>query len=137
MLLRACLWIWIIVAFSGGSHALAQDQNSPEELNRKYQDALAQLKSSQDRKNELATENEKLTARVADLEKKLEEARRESANVAEKTFQLRMQYASWEAFLKRYPLLLQRWKLFITSNPLAVPSGLPEMTDVTAPLGAE
>lgn len=137
MLLRVCFLMLTIIALSGGSRALAQDQNSPEELNRKYQEALAQLKSSQDRKNELATENEKLTARVAELEKKLEEARRESANIAEKTFQLRMQYASWDAFLRRHPLLFQQWKVFLTSNPLALPSSWPEMVDVTAPLGAE
>src|SRR5262252_25046 len=65
----------LVVAAPG--RALAQDQNNnPEDINRKYQDALAQLKSAQDRKNELAAENEKLHARIADLEKQLDEQKR-------------------------------------------------------------
>jgi hypothetical protein len=116
----------------------AQDQsNNPEELNRKYQDALAQLKSAQDRKNELAAENEKLKASVADLEKQLNEANRQAATFAEQTFRLRSHYAAWHAFLRRYPVLLEKWKLFIESDPLAVPSELPDMVDPQASLKPE
>jgi len=73
---RLFVWAVAVVATiatlaSSPTRSFAQDQpnNNPEELNRKYQDALAQLKSAQDRKNELAAENEKLNARIADLEK--------------------------------------------------------------------
>jgi len=118
--------------------AMAQDQtNNPEELNRKYQDALAQLKSAQDRKNELAAENEKLHARIADLEKQLDESKRTAATWSEQTFRLRSHYAAWHAFLRRYPVMLERWKLFIEADPLAVPSELPEMLDPQASLKAE
>jgi DNA repair ATPase RecN len=114
--------------------ALAQEQTSPEELNRRYNDTLNQLRAAQDRKNELATENEKLTARVTDLEKQLDEARRQAATFSEQTFRLRVHYAAWLSFVRRYPLLLEKWKLFVEGDPLAAPSSLPEMLDPTSPL---
>src|SRR5579862_911342 len=123
----------MIFAVSGLAHA--QDpSNNVDELNRKYQDALVQLKAAQDRKNELATENEKLTAHVADLQKQLDEANRQASTFAQQTFQLRANYAAWEAFMKRYPLLLGKWKVFIESDPLALPSEWPDMVDPLHPL---
>src|SRR4051812_18256967 len=133
---RFCVWAVVVTTVvtalaASPSQSLAQDQpnNNPEELNRKYQDALAQLKSAQDRKNELAAENEKLNARVGDLEKQLEEAKRTAATFAEQTFRLRSHYAAWHAFLRRYPVLLEKWKLFIEADPLAIPSTFPEILE--------
>src|ERR1700733_14561030 len=85
-LLLAAALIFTLTSFS-----LAQDQSGGnlEELNRKYQDALAQLKAAQNRKNELANENDKLTARLADMQKQLDESHRQSAAFAQQTFQLR------------------------------------------------
>lgn len=124
--LAVMLMFWSFMATS----AAAQDQSSnPEELNRKYQDALAQLKAAQDRKNELNTENERLHVRVAELEKQLEEMKRQHATFAEQTFRLRSHYAAWESFLHRYPQLLIRWKVFLERNPLAAPSELPDWVD--------
>jgi chromosome segregation ATPase len=120
-------------ALSAASSAMAQDQLNPEELNRKYQDALAQLRAAQDRRNELTVENEKLTARIAELEKQVTEAQRQAAALAEQSFLLRSHYAAWQAFLRRYPQLAARWKLFIESNPLAQPSDLPEWLDPHPP----
>ena len=132
-------WLWVVaVSMALAIPAAAQDPSSnPEELNRKYQDALAQLKAAQDRKNELATENERLTARVAELEKLLEDARRELATTAQQSFMLRSHYAAWQAFLKRYPVWLERWNIFLESNPLAEPAELPEMFDPKATLPAK
>jgi predicted nuclease with TOPRIM domain len=116
----------------------AQDQSSnPEELNRKYQEALTQLKAAQDRKNELATENEQLTARIRVLEKQLEDAKREAATVADRTYQLRAQYSAWEVFLQRYPRLLSEWKQFVLRSPLSRPTEMPELADPMSPLSAE
>jgi predicted RNase H-like nuclease (RuvC/YqgF family) len=127
-LLRGVVGV-VVAVLSLTEVATAQDATSnPEELNRKYQDALAQLKSAQDRKNELANENEKLNAKVADLEKQLEELRRQSATWSEQTWRLRAHYAAWEAFLKRSPQMLEKWKLFLESDPLAAPSELPGIT---------
>jgi septal ring factor EnvC (AmiA/AmiB activator) len=141
---RLFVWAVAVVATiatlaSSPTRSFAQDQpnNNPEELNRKYQDALAQLKSAQDRKNELAAENEKLNARIADLEKQIDESKRTAATFAEQTYRLRSHYAAWHAFLRRYPLLLEKWKLFIEADPLAVPSSFPDMLDAptTMPAG--
>ena len=117
----------LVFAFSGVS--LAADSPSPEQLKKMYDDALAQLKSAQDRKNELAKENENLKAKVEELTKDLamaqsqvQDLKRENANNAEKDFYLRAYHAAWETFLKHYPELMARWKVFMESdNPLTPP----------------
>ncbi len=121
-------WLWAAAVVLGAvSWSAAQDQASPDELNHKYQDALTQLKAAQDRKNELATENDRLNAKLAELEKQIAEANRQAAGFAERTFQLRSNYAAWQSFLKRYPHLLEKWNLFIESDPLAAPADLPDL----------
>jgi septal ring factor EnvC (AmiA/AmiB activator) len=132
LFMRVLLVAAIVFAMSGWS--LAQDQGNVEELNRKYQDALAQLKAAQDRKNELATENDKLNAHVADMQKQLDELHRQAATFAQQTFDLRSEHAAWQSFLKRYPRLAEEWKLFIESDPLAAPSTLPTLIDPRSPL---
>src|SRR4051812_5555990 len=93
--------------------ARAQDTNNPDELKKQLSDALNQLKAAQDRKNELSTENEKLKARVAELEQQLQSMKKDSAEQAAKTWALRSQAAALETFLQRYPQLAERWKLFL------------------------
>jgi predicted nuclease with TOPRIM domain len=122
----------MIVVTAGG--VAAQDQTNPEELNRKYQDALTQLKAAQDRKNELATENETLKAKVAELEKQIEQAKRESMTFAEQTYDLRVHYWAWQSFLKLHPTMLERWRLFLENSPLAFPHMPVEMLDPANPL---
>ena len=51
---------------------LADDQPKPEQLKQMYDEALASLKSAQERKNQLAAENEQLKAKVAELQKQLD-----------------------------------------------------------------
>jgi hypothetical protein len=120
-----------MLAMSGWAAAQNATDN-PEELNRKYQDALAQLKAAQDRKNELATENEKLTARIAELEKQNEEMRRAAATFAEQTWKLRMHHAAWETFLRaRQPLLLEKWRVFLERDPLSAPVFYPDVPEPT------
>jgi predicted nuclease with TOPRIM domain len=130
--MRLLLTIALILTLT--SFSLAQDQGNLEELNRKYQDALAQLKAAQNRKNELATENDKLTARLTDMQKQLDDAHRQSAAMAEQTFQLRSEHAAWQAFVQRYPKLAEEWRLFIESDPLSLPSNLPPLIDPRAAL---
>ena len=126
------------IIFSTTGWAAAQDQGgNVDELNRKYQDALAQLKAAQDRKNELATENEKLNARLTEMQKQMDDSHRQAATFAMQSFQLRSEHAAWLAFLKRYPKLSQQWQLFIESDPLAQPTTLPSYVDPKAPLAAE
>lgn len=113
----------------------AQDQTTnPDELNRKYQDALAQLNLAQERKNQLATENEKLVARVAELEKQLDQAQSNAAALAKQSFSVRAQLAAWQKFIQRYPMLQERWRLFLETSPLAVPSDIGDVLDPMGPL---
>jgi len=125
------------IIFATTAASFAQEQGNVDELNRKYQDSLAQLKAAQDRKNELATENEKLNAKIAEMQKQLEESHRQAATFAQQTFYLRSEHAAWLSFLKRYPKLGEEWKLFLESDPLAQPSNLPPMIDPHAPLQVE
>jgi chromosome segregation ATPase len=123
--------VLIIVAllFSIATAGWAQDTNNPEELKKSLADALNQLKAAQDRKNELATENEKLKAKIADQQKEFEEARRIAAECLQKTWFLRSHYAAWESFLTRYPRLKAQWEVFLEADPLAQPTTLPSFMD--------
>ena len=104
--MRALAWAVMVVALTAGTTlALAQDTSNPEQLKKMYGDALAQLKAAQDRKNELATQNEQLTAKVADLQKQLDQARgemlelkRQDADNAEKSFSSAA-HAAWQTFV--------------------------------------
>src|SRR5689334_21216917 len=109
--------------------AAAQDQPSAEQLKKNYDDALAQLKTAQDRKNELAVENEKLGAKLAETQKQLDEARKQAAGYAEQTFYLRSHYAAWQNFVKRYPALRQRWIVFLEGGLLDVPYDVSDLVD--------
>ncbi|MCC7349247.1 MAG: hypothetical protein IT446_01640 [Phycisphaerales bacterium] len=110
----------------------AQNAPNPEQLKKMYDDALDQLKAAQDRKNELAAENEKLHAQLAELQKQatilsaqLESHQRDAATQASKTFFLRSYFASWQRFIDRYPDLKVRWEAFLNADVLAVPYSVP------------
>src|SRR5690349_21387598 len=99
--MRARTWAAATVLLAS-TLALAQDAPKPEQLKKMYDDALAQLKAAQDRKTELAQQNEKLTAQIAEMTKELDRLRNEAvdlkrrdAETAERTFFLRSQYAAW------------------------------------------
>lgn len=128
------MWVVAIVLGMTGMAGAQEQTTNPDDLNRKYADSLAQLKAAQDRRNELASENEKLAARITELEQKLKESERREAAFNERTWFLRSHYAAWQSFLRNQPVLLQRWKLFMESDPLAAPWTLPEFVDSTNPL---
>src|SRR5436853_7908705 len=114
--MRRRLLIVLALLISSGA-AVAQDTSNPEELKKSLADALNQLKAAQDRKNELATENEKLKARIAEQQKEVEESRRIAADCSEKTWFLRSHYSAWQNFLNRYPRLKAQWDLFLAADP--------------------
>ncbi len=118
----------------------AADTPSPDQLKKMYDDALVQLKSAQDRKNELAKENEDLKAKAEELGKDLataqaqmQDLKREVADNAEKDFYLRAYHTAWENFLRRNPELLAKWKLFIQSDIAAASQKMPEILDPSWP----
>jgi hypothetical protein len=125
-----------------GQPAAAQENPNPEQMKKMYDDALVQLKAAQERKNQLAAENEKLAAEVAGLKKqveqmqgRMEELKRADAEHAEKTFFLRSHYAAWQAFIRRYPDLMTRWKVYIQADFPATPRALPEGVEPEWPTG--
>ena len=139
--MRALAWVTAVALAAGTTLALAQDANNPEQLKKLYDDALAQLKAAQDRKNELATQNEQLTAKVAELQKQLDQARgemlelkRQDAENAEKSFYLRSHHAAWLSFIDRYPELKSRWKQFLEKDLLAANNELPKLVDPEWPV---
>jgi hypothetical protein len=126
------VWLGAIIltlAFPG-SALLAQDSPNPDELKKMYDDSLMQLKAAQERKNELGQENEKLRAKVAELERQL-------GQNADKTFFYRAHYAAWQRFIARYPKLMIEWQLFINGDLLDTHSASPELFDPNWPLSAE
>jgi predicted nuclease with TOPRIM domain len=138
--MRALAWAVIAIALTAG-FCYAQDAANPEQLKKLYDDALAQLKAAQDRKNELATQNEQLTAKVTELQKQLDAARgemlelkRQDAENAEKSFYLRSHHAAWQTFVERYPELKIRWKQFLERDLLAAGNELPGLMDPEWPL---
>jgi septal ring factor EnvC (AmiA/AmiB activator) len=121
----------VVALLLSTSFSFAQDTNNPEELKKSLADALNQLKAAQDRKNELAMENEKLKAKIADQQKEVDESRRIAAECSQKTWLLRSQFAAWETFLKRYPKLKAQWDVFLEADPLNGPTTLPAFSEPT------
>ena len=122
-------WVWIValvVALAG--HQTRAEDIKPEQLKKNYDEAVAQLQSAQDRINKLATDNEKLQAKVAELQKQVETAKVNEAMFDAKTYQWRATFAAWETFLKRYPNLMGRWQAFLNNDAMNTYS-LPEWTE--------
>jgi septal ring factor EnvC (AmiA/AmiB activator) len=124
--------------------ALAEDEPKPDQLKQMYQDTLAQLKNAQERKTQLAAENEQLKAKVAELEKQLAatqaksaELEKQAAGFAEKTFFLRSHYAAWQEFLRRYPRFQIRWKVFLENDVLSPHGDMPALVDPEWPWSAQ
>ena len=142
---KLILSTWAILAgLTSASAARAEDPPKPDQLKQMYDDALGQLKAAQERKNQLAAENEQLKAKVADLQKQLDAAQlqastlqHEADSYAEKTYNLRSHYAAWQEFLRRYPQLKNRWKVFMENDQLSPPMDLPAVIDPEWPLSAQ
>lgn len=126
---------WAVVALAAlagfaaaADRALAQENPSPEQMKKMYDDALQQLKAAQERKNQLAAENEKLGQQLEAARKelsaahgRLEELKRADAEHAEKTFFLRSHYMAWQQFARMYPETAGRWRTFLEGDYLSNP----------------
>ena len=115
--------------------SLAQEGLSNEQLKRMYDDAVVQLKSAQDRRNELARENEKLKARMAQLEHDLEARQAALNSIADHTFQARSEWAAFKDFLATDPSIRVQWQLFLEHNLFPEPD-LGDIIDCDWPLSA-
>ena len=99
--------------------ALAQEELTSDQLRRMYDDAVAQLKTAQDRRNELARENEKLKTRIAGLEKELEQARASYAELQTNTLADQQLAVGIRDFMQDHPVIGFRWQLYKGRNLLA------------------
>lgn len=98
---------------------LGDDDVSADQLKRMYDDAVAQLRAAQDRRNELAKQNEKLSSQIRDLQKQAQDAKAEAQTMAEQTFKMRLEYRAFQDFVKRYPGVDVRWRMFMRSDLLS------------------
>ena len=80
MFWRFCM-VTTVAATLAVRPALAEDPPKPEQLKQMYDDTLAQLKNAQERKTQLAAENEQLKAKLADLQKQLDVAQAKNAEL--------------------------------------------------------
>lgn len=133
----------IIFLISAGA-GLAQDQPNPDQLRAMYDEALQQLKAAQDRKSELATENESLLVKIAELEKQMaqmqairDDLQKQVAQNSEKSYYYRAHYAAWREFTRQYPSVLTRWKIFLEHGLQFPPPEMPQWIDTDWPLSAE
>jgi uncharacterized protein YlxW (UPF0749 family) len=94
------------------SVAMVHADPNVEQLRKLYDEALAQLRDAQDRKNELAQENERLRERIAALE--LPERLMPSAEWHQRMNRL----AAMEWFLGMHPIVAEKFNEFARANLL-------------------
>jgi predicted nuclease with TOPRIM domain len=94
-----------------------QDGGSNSDWKRAYDDVVGQLKAAQDRRNELAAENERLQKRLAEAEKRLAplaarnvELEREAGEYAARTYDLRLLKARVDLLLQVHPEVRRKWQ---------------------------
>ena len=130
---------WICVLVAAGTIAwwvpgtFAQEGLSSDQLRRMYDDAVAQLKTAQDRRNELAREVEKLRGRITQLEdsqKELEKVKAATYALADETFQARSEHAAFHDFLTSNPSIRLQWRAYVGND-------LPGMLSSADPLGVD
>ena len=144
--MRVRTWAVVLVAGLAGATAAgparAQENPNPEQMRKMYDDALQQLKAAQERKNQLAAENEKLGKQVEAMQKDLaaahgrvEELKRADAEHAERTFFLRSHYLAWQQFARMHPETAGRWRAFVESDFLVNPRETGSLIDREWPTG--
>ena len=137
-------WYALLALVTLAPLALAEDAPRPEQIQGMYNDAMQQLKAAQERKTQLATENEQLKARVAELQKQLQAAdaradafRRDAVRYADDADNLRAHYTAWQEFLQIYPALRMRWEIFLEGELLPAPSEVPMWSEPSRPVSAQ
>jgi predicted nuclease with TOPRIM domain len=137
---------WCAVAVVGllVGTALAQEPPKYDVLKAMYDDAKAKLAAAQESKNDLANKNEGLNKQIAELQKQLDavtrerdELQRQAATYAEKTYNLRSYYAAWQEFVKRYPSLQVKWKVFLETELLKTGNEAPSLVEPSWPFRIE
>lgn len=137
-------WLILLLMAATPLHpapAHAEDGPNSEELHKMYASAMDQLKAAQERKNQLATENDVLKEKLAAMQKQLDvttdqltEAQRQLTDTEGRAYRVRAECAAWRAFLNRYPNLLMRWRMFLETELRLSPADGPVFYDAQWPL---
>jgi septal ring factor EnvC (AmiA/AmiB activator) len=135
-MMRVKAAVMTVVLLLAANAVLADEPLKPEQLKKAYDDALVQLKAAQDRKAELAKENEALAAKVEDLKKQLaasqvqiDSMKREIADNDDRSYMLRSYQAAWQRFIRLYPEVMTRWNIFLGDSVLSGPRDTPDFFD--------
>jgi septal ring factor EnvC (AmiA/AmiB activator) len=102
-----------------GGMARAQEVK-PEDQTKKLEELEKVLKDAQDRRADLARENQKLTAQIAELKKEtdaqaaqIKDLQHQAADFADRTLFLGSHYEAWKQFIAANPEIRTQWELFI------------------------
>jgi hypothetical protein len=144
-------WIYCALTILAFSASALADDIKVDDLKKLYNDTLSQLKTAQDRKAELAAQNqkletqtEKLTARVAELEKQTQQQtaqiktlRLETGILTDDSLFFRSHYLYWIEFVTGNPDIGGRWDSFIsTLAPVGIATSPPNLIDREWPWSA-
>ena len=102
------------------SVCVADDPPKPEVLQQMYKDTVAQLKDAQDRKNELAGQNDRLLVQIkqlqsdlADRQAQIDALTQDRSELARRTLALRAWNAAWQVFIQSDMELRSQWNVFL------------------------
>jgi hypothetical protein len=114
----------IVLSFTGIVHA----QDVKPDLDKLLKETQKQLKEAQDRKAELASANEKLSAHIAELEKtnkeqasQIDDLKRQVAGFADRTLFLTSHYNTWKQFIGANPNIKAQWEVFERVTSVVIP----------------
>ena len=111
----AAALVGVLAVAASPSPTRADD--AADQLRAQYDDAVAQLKAAQDRKNELQADNDRLNGRIKELEAAIaakdQTTRVTLADSADRTFFLRSHYAAWQSFVADRPDVAAAWRQYL------------------------
>jgi len=141
----SCVVVLVLLPTLGG--VVRGQDVKPDDLKKRLNETRAELQTAQDRKAELAMENEKLSGRVRELEKtnqaqaaQLDDLKRKAAAFADRTLFLSTQYAAWTQFIALNPSVRMQWAIFedtMAAVDVAKTSAAPIFMDPDWPLSAK
>lgn len=112
----------LLACLAGQAGTAFAQPTDPAQLKSMYDDAMKQLQAAQDRRNELAAENERLKSQVSQLEKDLITQRED----IRRSYVLWSNYQAWIQFIEGQPALLERFRSFFVEGNPTTPATLPE-----------
>ena len=143
--IMSCVVVLVLLPTLGG--VVRGQDVKPDDLKKRLNETRAELQTAQDRKAELAMENEKLSGRVRELEKtnqaqaaQLDDLKRKAAAFADRTLFLSTQYAAWTQFIALNPSVRMQWAIFedtMAAVDVAKTSAAPIFMDPDWPLSAK